>query len=108
VALDGPEYLHDAPRKVGRQRLSAGPQGDEIPWEGQITALADIYDALRSYRTYKPPLSHERVVEIITKGDGRVRPEHFSPELLEAFRIVEDRFPDIFLQHRTPTKFRIS
>lgn len=79
-----------------------GLKGDEIPWEGQITALADIYDALRSYRTYKPPLTHERVVEIITKGDGRVRPEHFSPELLEAFRIVEERFPDIFLQHRDP------
>ena len=79
-----------------------GLKGDEIPWEGQITAIADIYDALRSYRTYKPPLSHERVVEIITKGDGRVRPEHFSPELLEAFRIVEERFPDIFLQHRDP------
>ena len=79
-----------------------GLKGDEIPWEGQVTALADIYDALRSYRTYKPPLSHERVVEIITKGDGRVRPEHFSPELLEAFRIVEERFPDIFLQHRDP------
>ena len=79
-----------------------GLKGDEIPWEGQVTALADIYDALRSYRTYKPPLTHERVVEIITKGDGRVRPEHFSPELLEAFRIVEERFPDIFLQHRDP------
>ncbi len=80
----------------------SGLRGDEIPWEGQVAAIADIYDALRSYRTYKPPLSHERVVGIITKGDGRVRPEHFNPELLRAFDLVEDRFPDIFLRHNDP------
>ncbi len=85
-----------------------GLKGDEIPWEGQVTALADIYDALRSYRTYKPPMTHEHVVEIITKGDGRVRPEHFSPEILEAFRVVEERFPDIFLQHRDPEDVSVS
>ena len=62
-----------------------GLKGDEIPWEGQVAAVGDIYDALRSSRAYKPPFSHERAMEIFTKGDGRVEPGHFSPQILDAF-----------------------
>lgn len=73
-----------------------GLKGRQIPWEGQVTALADVYDALRSSRAYKPPFSHEQAVEIITRGDGRVEPGHFSPEVLLAFIRRSGTFREIF------------
>ena len=48
----------------------AGLVGTEIPLCARIMAVADVYDALRSARPYKPSFSHERTVEIILKGRG--------------------------------------
>ncbi|NLA91276.1 MAG: HD domain-containing protein, partial [Synergistaceae bacterium] len=73
-----------------------GIKGDQIPWEGQVAALADVYDALRSYRAYKPPFTHRKAMEIITAGDGRVMPSHFSPQALQAFIHSADIFADVF------------
>jgi HD-GYP domain-containing protein (c-di-GMP phosphodiesterase class II) len=73
-----------------------GIKGDQIPWEGQVAALADVYDALRSYRAYKPPFTHKKAMEIITVGDGRVMPSHFSPQALQAFIHSADIFADVF------------
>lgn len=73
-----------------------GLKGDEIPLSARIVALADIYDALRSERSYKPPFSHERAMEIIVNGDGRVEPSHFDPRVLEVFIKNNDKFDDIW------------
>jgi HD-GYP domain-containing protein (c-di-GMP phosphodiesterase class II) len=63
-----------------------GLAGEEIPMEARIVALADIYDALRSARPYKPGFSHDEARKIILEGDERMDPEgHLDPELKKLF-----------------------
>ncbi len=44
--------------------------GEDVPLSARITALADVYDALRSERPYKRPWSHERAVQEIVSSSG--------------------------------------
>lgn len=74
-----------------------GLKGEQIPIEGRITAIADIYDALRSRRAYKEGFSHDKAYAIITEGDGRTMPEHFDPDVLNAFKETTGLFEEAFL-----------
>lgn len=58
-----------------------GMQGEEIPIEGRIAAVADVFDALTSARPYKPAWSVDDAVALMRKGRG----EHFDPELVDLF-----------------------
>ncbi len=54
-------------------------------------AVADVYDALISRRVYKPPMTHEQAVAIITAGRGT----HFDPDVLDAFLDLNGEFAEI-------------
>ncbi|MDD5432833.1 MAG: HD domain-containing protein [Candidatus Omnitrophica bacterium] len=73
-----------------------GLKGEAIPLEGQIIGIADIYDALRSPRPYKPGYDHKTAFKIITEGDDRIKPTHFSPRVLNAFKEVEASFEETY------------
>ncbi len=73
-----------------------GLKGAQIPIEGQIISICDQYDALRSARPYKPAYSHKEAYKIITEGDGRTSPKHFSPRVLNAFKEVSDEFERVY------------
>ena len=77
----------------------AGLAGERIPLSARIMNICDQYDALRSKRPYKPALPHERVMEIITAGDGRTLPAHFDPAVLAAFVQCAPSFNDIYAEH---------
>ncbi len=47
-----------------------GLKGDEIPEIARIIAIADAYDAMTSIRSYRDPMSQDRVREEIVKGIG--------------------------------------
>ncbi|MCL2069479.1 MAG: response regulator [Treponema sp.] len=63
-------------------------EGEEIPLEGRIMAIADVYDALVSERPYKKAFTHEQAVEIIRNDSGT----HFDPKLADAFLNVAENF----------------
>ncbi|MEQ9333809.1 HD domain-containing phosphohydrolase [Thalassobaculum sp.] len=69
--------------------------GFAIPLPARIVAVADIYDALRSARPYKPALSHEEAAACLLVGDGRTDPSHFDPDVLTAFRSALPEFQRI-------------
>jgi HD-GYP domain-containing protein (c-di-GMP phosphodiesterase class II) len=63
-----------------------GLQGSHIPLEARIAAVADVYDALRSNRAYRPAFSREDAVPMILDGAG----SHFDPSCVDAFMRVVD------------------
>ena len=58
-----------------------GLKGEEIPLSARIIAVADVYDAVRSERVYKPAMDREEARQIILDGRG----SHFAPQVVEAF-----------------------
>lgn len=57
-------------------------KGEDIPLEGRVVAIADVFDALLSARPYKEAFSVEKSIRIMDEEDGT----HFDPQLVEAFR----------------------
>lgn len=56
-----------------------GLVGEEIPEEGRITAVADVFDALLSDRSYRAAMSVDEAVAVMKAEKG----SHFDPELVD-------------------------
>jgi HD-GYP domain-containing protein (c-di-GMP phosphodiesterase class II) len=56
-------------------------EGEDIPLEARIVAVADVWDALRSDRAYRPAWPLDRAVDHMVAGRG----VHFDPACLDAF-----------------------
>ncbi|MDR0273377.1 MAG: response regulator [Clostridiales bacterium] len=59
-----------------------------IPIQGRVMAIADVYDALISERPYKPAFTHEKAVDIIMKDSGK----RFDPAIANVFNTIHDQF----------------
>ncbi len=57
----------------------SGLAGEEIPLEGRIAAVADVFDALLSDRSYRPAMSVDQAVEVIREGRGT----QFDPRVVD-------------------------
>ncbi len=71
--------------------------GRDVPLSARLTAIADVFDALVSPRSYKKPWTFEEAEAMLHKDAGT----HFDPELVQCFsemmetvRLIYDRFPD--------------
>jgi HD-GYP domain-containing protein (c-di-GMP phosphodiesterase class II) len=93
----------------GHENRNGGPlpgkRQEEIPLLGRIVAIADVYDALSSKRSYKEPWDESRSIEIISLGAGT----HFDPELVEIFldrialiRIIQNRYSESHSEPQSP------
>ena len=68
-----------------------GLKGLNIPLEGRLMAVVDVYDALVSDRPYKKAFTHDEACKIIEDSAGT----HFDPILVDAFCSVKDEFARI-------------
>ncbi|GGK05827.1 HD domain-containing phosphohydrolase [Pseudomonas matsuisoli] len=74
-----------------------GLKGEEIPLEGRIVAIADVFDALTSIRPYKAAWPEIEAVDLLIRERGK----HFDPRLVDLFlqqlpaiREIRARWPD--------------
>lgn len=63
-----------------------GLKGEEIPLSARVMAVADVFDALISRRSYKGPYPVDRSIDIIRESSG----SHFDPQVVKAFLDAED------------------
>jgi methanogenic corrinoid protein MtbC1 len=64
-----------------------GLVGEEIPIEGRIVAVADVFDALTSDRVYRKAFTVKAAVKMMREERGH----HFDPAVLDAFMEVLGR-----------------
>lgn len=87
-AVSEPTYLDEAKNisefhheKWNGTGYPTGRAGKEIPLSARIMAVADVFDALVSRRSYKDGFPLEKAFSIIEEGAG----SHFDPEVAAAF-----------------------
>jgi len=79
-----------------RQRYPRGLRGEEIPLEGRITAVADVFDALCSKRPYKPAFPLDKCFGTIEEETGK----HFDPTVVRAFLARKDAVIAVYNEFR--------
>ncbi len=71
--------------------------GEQISTESAILALADVYDAITSNRSYRTPLSLDEAIQELSKNAGT----QFNPKLTEKFTELLRKKKGIFDQNAT-------
>ena len=84
------EYHHE---KWNGRGYPLGLKETDIPLQGRILAIADVYDALTSERPYKKAFTNAEAVRIIMEDSG----SHFDPQLTKVFYEISDKFEDVRL-----------
>jgi putative two-component system response regulator len=69
-----------------------GLAGEDIPILARIMAVADVYDAMRSRRVYKPAVNHEESCDVILTGSAK----QFDPMLVQVFAHEHQEFNAIW------------
>jgi len=75
-----------------------GISGTDIPLEGRVVALADVFDALLSKRVYKDEFTLDDALQIINDGSGA----HFDPNVVAALHRALPRLLEIRDQWADP------
>ena len=70
--------------------------GEMIPLAARIVTIADVYDALRMERSYKPALDHEVTFHKMVEGSE----SHFDPFLTEIFSSIHEDFKKIYNENK--------
>ena len=70
--------------------------GEQIPLSARISAVADVFDALTSKRTYKDAFSLEKSYSIIRESSG----SHFDPHVVEAFFSAQEEIEKVYNQYK--------
>lgn len=81
-------YHHE---KWNGKGYPCGLSGEDIPLSARIMAVADVFDALMSRRSYKPPFDFEYAVSIIKNDSGT----HFDPQIVTAFLNAEEEIREV-------------
>lgn len=89
-AEDLAEYHHEKWNGMG---YPCGLSGDAIPLCARIMAVADVFDALISSRSYKEPYDFETACAIIRSESGN----HFDPQIVEVFVSLADNIRQVSL-----------
>jgi HD-GYP domain-containing protein (c-di-GMP phosphodiesterase class II) len=76
-------YHHE---KWNGKGYPTGISGEDIPLSARVMAVADVFDALVSRRSYKEPFSVDKAISIIREDAGK----HFDPLVVQAFLNAED------------------
>jgi response regulator RpfG family c-di-GMP phosphodiesterase len=79
--------------------MAKGKKGTEIPLFGRIVALADVFDALSSERSYKEAWAENTILTMIEKSAGK----HFDPELVKIFFSRYDMIRSIHQRYKENT-----
>ena len=78
-----------------------GLKGEEIPLTARILAVADVYDALTSTRSYRTAWTPEAALEEIQRAAGT----HFDPEVVSAFaEIAGELSQDMLCKDKPPSE----
>jgi len=78
-----------------------GLKGKNIPLEGQICSICDVYDALVSRRPYREARSHEMVIQMLQDSDPNGMANKFAPKLLDAFIGIHDQIIQSYITSPT-------